>query len=61
MEGWTFSDFFKCAEEQLAEAKRAQARGESDAHDRVREWINVLEGLQIMRERGMPESLKDRE
>ena len=56
---YTISELLKIAEEQTAQAKRAQERGEPDGAERYEQWSNTLAGIRIMQERGVPDSLKN--
>ena len=56
---YTISELLSIAEEQTEEAKRALEAGEPDAVERVQQWSDTLEGLRLMKERGVPDSLKD--
>ena len=56
---YTISELIEIAEQQTAEAKRALQANEPDAADRVQQWPNTLEALQLMKKRGVPDSLRD--
>ena len=56
---YTISELIEIAEHQTAEAKRALHANEPDGADRVQQWSDTLEALQIMKERGVPESMRD--
>jgi DNA/RNA-binding domain of Phe-tRNA-synthetase-like protein len=56
---YTISELIEIAEQQTAEAKRALKANEPDAADRVQQWSDTLKALQIMKERGVPDSLRD--
>ncbi len=60
MEHLTISKALQIPEEQTARAKLALEAGEWDAEERVLRWSETLEVLRIMKERGVPESLKDK-
>jgi hypothetical protein len=56
---YTISELIEIAERQTAEAKRAYESNEPDGAERFQQWSNTLNALQIMRERGAPDSLRD--
>jgi hypothetical protein len=56
---YTMSELIEIAEQQTAEAKRALQRNEPDGADRLQQWSDTLKALQIMKERGVPDSLRD--
>ncbi len=56
---YTISELLRIAEEQTAIAKQAMDADEDDGAERFHEWSNTLFGLRWMRERGVPDSLKD--
>jgi hypothetical protein len=56
---YTISELIEIAEQQTAEAKRALQANEPDSTERVQQWSDTLKALQIMKERGVPDSLRD--
>lgn len=56
---YTISELIEIAAQQTAEAKRALQANERDGTDRVQQWSDTLKALQIMKERGVPDSLQD--
>jgi hypothetical protein len=59
LERLTISEALRIAEQRKAEAQKAKDAGEPDGEDRVDEWSNTLHVLDVLRERGAPESMKD--
>jgi hypothetical protein len=55
----TISEAIHIAERQTAEAQKAKDAGESDGEDRIQQWSDTLYLLNIMKERGVPDSMKD--
>jgi len=61
MERLTISKVLQIAEEQTAVARRAAEAGDLDASDLYERWSETLSLIRIMKERGVPDSLKDEE
>lgn len=59
MEHFPISYLIQIAEEQTEKAKQAFEAGEPDGAERYQQWSDTLEGLRIMKERGVPDSMKD--
>ena len=59
LERLTISEALRIAELQTAEAQKARDAGELNGEERVREWSDTLHALQVMKERGVPDSMKD--
>jgi hypothetical protein len=55
----TISEALPIAEQQTAEGERAKEAGEPDGEERVQRWSETWEALKIMKERGVPDSMKD--
>jgi hypothetical protein len=55
---YTISELLKIAEEQQGNAKRAMD-AKRDGADRFHGWSNTLAALRIIKELGVPDSLKD--
>ncbi len=55
----TISEAIQIAERQTADAERAKEAGEPEGEDRVQQWSDTLQVLRIMKERGVPDSMKD--
>jgi hypothetical protein len=56
---YTISELIEIAEQQRAEAKRALQANEPDGAERVQQWSDTLKALEIMKHRGVPDSLRD--
>jgi hypothetical protein len=56
---YTISELLRIAEQQTDRAKQAMEEGEPGGAERFQQWSHTLSALRIMKERGLPESLKD--
>jgi hypothetical protein len=56
---YTISELLRIAEEQTNRAKQAMEDGAPDGTERFQQWSYTLSALRIMKERGLPESLKE--
>jgi hypothetical protein len=59
LERLTISEALRIAEQQTAEAQRAKDSGHPEGEERVQQWSDTLHALEIMKERGVPDSMKD--
>jgi hypothetical protein len=55
----TISELIEIAEQQTAEAKRALQANEPDVADGVQQLPRCPQALQIIKRRGVPDSLRD--
>jgi hypothetical protein len=55
----TISEAIDIAERQTADAEHAVEAGEPDGEDRVQQWSDTLHVLRVMKQRGVPDSMKD--
>lgn len=56
---YTISELLRIAEDQTERAKQSMDKGEPDGTERFQQWSDTLSSLQIMNERGVPDSLKE--
>jgi hypothetical protein len=59
LERLTISEALQIAEKQTAEAQCAKDSGDPEGEERVQQWSDTLHALQVMKERGVPDSMKD--
>jgi hypothetical protein len=53
------SEALRIAEQQTAEARKAKDAGDPEGEERLNEWSNTLHALQIIKKRGVPDSMND--
>ncbi len=59
MERLRISSLIAVAEEETAKAQREYIIGDLKSEERLQKCLDTLEALKIMKERGVPDSLKD--
>jgi hypothetical protein len=55
----TISEALRIAEKQRAEAQCAKDSGDAEGDERLQQWSDTLHALELMKERGVPDSMKD--
>jgi hypothetical protein len=59
VERLTISKALGIAEQQTAEARQAKDSGDPEGEERLQQWSDTLHALEVLKERGVPESMKD--
>ena len=57
----TISEALKIAEQQTAEARQAKEACDPEGDERLQQWSDTLHVLHVLREHGVPDSMKDDE
>ncbi len=59
LERLTISEALRIAKQQTAEAQKAKDAGDPEGEERVQQWSDTLHALEVMKDRGVPDSMKD--